>query len=111
MDFRSVILHVGSERVKQLCVVGVAVEYFWKLAFHGRRGLNSLVWSDVPSATLRDVVRIDGAGRPRRWGIAEVALTRADSMLALRVARAVCKRVEESGFRIFDAIVAQKDQQ
>ena len=77
LDYRSVVLRVGGYRVKQLTVVGVAAESFWKKAFHERRGLSSLGWADVASVTLLDAMRVDSAGREKRMESAEVALTRA----------------------------------
>ena len=84
LDYRSVVLRVGGYRVKQLTVVGVAAESFWKKAFHERRGLSSLGWADVASVTLLDATRVDSAGREKRMESVEVALTRVDSELALR---------------------------
>jgi hypothetical protein len=108
VNYREVGLSVNGFEVKQLCVVGLAAERFWHEAFHQRRGLSSLRWSDVTSVDLLDVVRKDDAGRSRKHGRLQVDLTPADSQLALRVARAVAERLEED-FRILDAIVDQKD--
>ena len=34
LDFRKDHLELNNEHVKQLCVIGVAVERFWEIAFH-----------------------------------------------------------------------------
>ena len=47
VDFREVELFINKERVNQLCVVGVAAERFWELAFHERRGLNDNAADDA----------------------------------------------------------------
>lgn len=111
LDFRDVKLFVDGERVKQLFVVSLAAERYWWLAFHQRRGLNALKWSDVQSVEVRSVLRVDGSGktaRKRKFARVQVALTRDDSDLALRAAKAVCKLVEGKGYRILDAIVPQR---
>ena len=108
LDFRDVKLYVDGERVQQLFVVSLAAERFWWLAFHERRGMNALGWSDVQSVEVRSVLRIDGSGqnaRRRKFARVQVALTREDSRLAYRAARAVCKLIEGKGYRILDAIV------
>ena len=109
MDFRKDHLEINNARVKQLCVIGVAAERFWDLAFHQRRGLGSCVWSDVTSVTLWDVRKKTRSGNFKRMGSCEVALTPADSQLALAVARAVCEKLEDLDFRILDAGVEQLD--
>ena len=68
VNYREVQLFVDGEEVKQLCVVSLAAERFWHEAFHKRRGLSSLQWSDVVSVDLLDAVRKDGNGRQRRHG-------------------------------------------
>ena len=111
LDFRDVKLYVDGERVQQLFVVSLAAERFWWLAFHERRGMNALDWSDVQSVEVRSVLRIDGSGqnaRRRKFARVQVALTREDSRLAYRAARAVCKLIEGKGYRILDAIVHQR---
>ena len=105
MDFRAERLFLNKYRVKQLCVVGKAAESFWSLAFHKRRGMNSLVCSDVTTVELWGVVV---GGRKKRHAV-EVELTRADSELALRVAHAVVNLAEMHNFRVLDAVVGQKD--
>ena len=74
VDYRQAQLSVNGEDVKQLCVVSVAAERFWHEAFHQRRGLSSLQWSDVTSVNLLDVVRKDDKGRPRKYGRLQVDL-------------------------------------
>ena len=74
VNYREVPLFVNGEEVMQLCVVGVAAERFWHEAFHQRRGLSSLQWSDVTSVNLVDVVRKDDKGRPRKYGRLQVDL-------------------------------------
>ena len=111
LDFRDVRLFVDGERVKQLFVVSLAAERFWWLAFRERRGMNALDWSDVQSVEVRSVLRVDGSGktaRKRKLATVQVALTRDDSCLALRAAKAVCTLVEGKGYRILDAIVHQR---
>ena len=66
LDFRDVKLYVDGERVQQLFVVSLAAERFWWLAFHERRGMNALDWSDVQSVEVRSVLRIDGSGQNAR---------------------------------------------
>ena len=103
MDYRAICLYVGKYRVNQLTVVGLAAESFWRLAFHERRGIAALVWSDVKTIQVRDVVR-----NGRQFKSLEVALSREDSQLALRAAIATVDAVELHGLRILDAIVPQK---
>lgn len=113
LDFRKVSLFVGGYRVKQLFVVSLGAERFWKLAFHDRRGLGSLTWSDVQTVEVRDVIRLFGVGnnaRKRKLAVVTVQLTRGDSEFALRVANAVACIVENRGYRVLDAIVPQKDE-
>jgi hypothetical protein len=105
MDFRASKLYLNGVRVNQLTVVGVAVERFWWLAFHERRGVSNLVWNDVTKVELRNARRTkDG---PRRC--VEVGLSREDSTLALRVAQEVINLLENNGYRILDAIAKQMD--
>ena len=103
MDYRAICLHVGKYRVNQLTVVGLAAESVWRMAFHERRGIAALVWSDVQTIQVRDVVR-----NGRHLSSLEVALSREDSQLALRAAIAIVDAVELYGLRILDAIVSQK---
>ena len=93
MDFRKDHLEIDNARVKQLCVIGVAAERFWDLAFHQRRGLSSCAWSDVTSVNLWDVTRKTLTGNFKRIGSCEVELTPADSQLALAVAKAALRVV------------------
>ena len=91
-------LFVGRYRVKQLFVVSLGAERFWRLAFHDRRGIDSLTWSDVQAVDVRDVCRKDGVGnaqRVRKFKVLAVKLTRADSELALRLAHGVVDLVEK----------------
>ena len=104
MDYRAERLFLGKHRVKQLCVVGVAAERFWELAFRKRRGMSSLAPSDVATVELRGVV-VNG----RKKNKVDVGLTGADSELALRVAQATVRLAERHGFRVLDAVVPQKD--
>ena len=95
--------------MKQLLVVSLGAERFWRLAFHERRGMSSLDWSDVRTVEVRGVVRKDGVGgqaRARKLARVVVELTREDSQLSLRVAWAVVNLLE-SKYRILDAIVPQ----
>lgn len=113
LSYFDVRLFVGGYRVKQLLVVSLGAERYWRLAFHDRRGMHSLKWSDVQTVQVRDVCRIDGVGKTRRvkkFSEVAIKLTRADSELALRVAHAVVNLVEAAGYRILDAIVPQRDQ-
>ena len=109
LDFRRDHVVLKNERVKQLCVVGLAAEQFWDIAFHQRRGLSSCVWSDVTSVTLWDVMKKTLTGNLKRMGSCEVKLEPADSQLALAVAKAVCEKLEEMDYRILDAGVEQMD--
>ena len=104
MDYRREKLYVNKYRVKQPCVVGKAAESFWPLASHKRRGMSSLVWSNVVTMELGDVVL-----RGRKKATLEVGLSRADSELALRAAHAVVNLLERNGFRVLDVAVAQND--
>ena len=110
IDFRSTRLFVDGHRVKQLLVVSLAAERFWRLAFHERHGLNGLTWNDVPTIQVRNVVIVAGVGvatRKRKLDAVEVELKREDSMLALRVARDVARLLEKRDYRILDAVVPQ----
>ena len=109
MDFRRVHLEINDERVKQLCVISVAAERFWDIAFHQRRGLNSCVWSDVTSVTLWGVMRKTRQGSMQRMGSCEVKLAPADSQLAFAVAKSVREKLEDMDYRILDAGIEQKD--
>ena len=109
LNFRDEQLYINGERVNQLCVVGVAAERFWELAFCDGRGLGSLVWTDVTSVKLWDVTKKMSGGHLRRVGSAEVRLEPADSQMALGVARAACERLEEMDYRILDAGIEQMD--
>ena len=66
LDFRKAKLFVDGARVTQLLVVSLAAERFWWLAFHERRGMNALDWSDVQSVEVRSVLRVDGFGKSAR---------------------------------------------
>ncbi len=103
MDYRACAVQLNGYRVKQLCVVSLAAERFWFLAFRDRRGMGSLAWGDVASVELHGA---SVSGRARSSLV--VGLTRADSALSLRVARAVALLVERHGFRAIDAVVPQK---
>ena len=112
LSYFDVRLFVAGYRVKQLFVVSLGAERFWRLAFHDRRGMDDLKWSDVKTVQVRDVCRIDGVGKGKRvkkLKVVEVKLTRADSELALRVAHGVVNLIEDAGYRILDAIVPQRD--
>ena len=109
LNFRDEQLYINGERVNQLCVVGVAAERFWELAFCDGRGLGSLVWTDVTSVKLWDVTKKMSGGRLRRVGSAEVRLEPADSQMALGVAKAACERLEEMDYRILNAVLEQED--
>ena len=65
MDYRRYHLQIGTARVNQLTVVGVAAERVWKLAFHERRGLSNVQLADIASVTLNHVDRVDSMGRCR----------------------------------------------
>ena len=90
--------------VRSLTIIGIAAEYFWKLAIHDRRGFNCLSWSDVESVELRDVVVND-----RNRSLVEVSVPRRDAEIALQLAHAVVELLEQKGFRMLDAIVPQRD--
>ena len=57
VDYRTAKLYVDGTRVKQLCIVSLAAERFWHLAFHERRGLSTLRPCHVRSVEVLDVVR------------------------------------------------------
>ena len=105
MDYRKKkMFSAEGWRVEQLCVVGAAAELFWERAFGERKGMNSLVWSDVQSVELRQLTLGKEVLKKVRVG-----LSREDSVLALRAARAVVNLVEQSRYRVVDAIVEQRD--
>jgi hypothetical protein len=113
LHFRDVRLFVDGYRVKQLLVASLGAEQFWRLAFHERRGMDSLKWSEVQTVEVRNVVRKDGVGadaRVKKMRSVQVHLRRGDSELALRVAHGVVRLVEERGYRILDAVVPQLDE-
>jgi hypothetical protein len=104
MDYRKERVYLNKHRVKQLTVVGKACEAFWYLAFHKRRGMSALLWSDVKTVELQHVVV---KGRTKRS--LTLALTAEDSQLSLRAARAVVNLAEQHDFRVLDAVVPQKN--
>ena len=67
MDYRKERVYLNKHRVKQLTVVGKACEAFWYLAFHKRRGMSALLWSDVKTVELQHVVV---KGRQKRSSMA-----------------------------------------
>ena len=97
-------VYLNSYVVSCFTVVGIAAEYFWRLAIHDRRGFNALSWSSVRVIEMRNVIIND-----RRHSLIEVGVPQRDAEMALRVARAVVERLEKAGFRMLDAIVPQKD--
>ena len=112
LHFWDVRLFVDGFRVKQLFVVSLAAEELWRLAFHERRGVDTLKWTDVQTVEVRRVVRKDGVGaseRVQKLRSVRVHLRRGDSELALRVAHGVVQLVEGKGYRILDAVVPQLD--
>lgn len=112
LNYRDAKLYVGGYRVKQLFVVSLAAEKFWRRGIHDHRGMNAQVWSDVVSVEARDVVRITGDGSHRSWrglSTVELALTPADSAMGLKVACQVVELIEDHDYRVVDAIVEQRD--
>ena len=57
VDYRTAKVYVDGTRVKQLCIVSLAAERFWHLAFHERRGPSTLRPCHVRSVEVLDVVR------------------------------------------------------
>ena len=99
-------IYLNGFRVKFLCLVGLAVELFLKMAFGVRRGLNALRWHDVgDTIEIRHVVIND-----RNRSSVHVDLPRSAAVLALRVSHAVVAAMEQRGdMRVLDAIVPEKD--
>lgn len=110
LTYRLLKLYVDGHRIKQLFVVSLAVEKLWKLAFHDKRGLNSLRCGDIKTVVARNVIQITGADHSKDWrkrSSVELELTPDDANLAFRVAHGVVDLIENAGSRIFDAIVPQ----
>ena len=103
VDFKQTKIYQNGSPVTALVVLGVAVEYFLKLAFHERRGLNALDWHDVPVVEMLRVV-INGRNRAS----VEVEVPRDIAMSALGLARAVVDKLELHGCRVLDAVVPQR---
>lgn len=103
-DYRVQKLFVNGYRLKQLGVVSLAAEAFWTLAFKKRRGMGTLTGDCVTTVVFHNVVK---DGRKRQTFL--VALSKADSQLALRVAHAAVSLCERNGFRVLDAVVPQYD--
>ena len=108
LDYRSRPIFLNGFRARTLCIVGLVVEEFLRLAFHERKGLNALEWHHAGACVQVKAAVVDG----RRHRSVDVVVLRADAELALAVARAVVASLEEppGRFRILDAIVAQRDQ-
>ena len=93
VDFRAIQLYKNNECVNQVCVSGVAVELFWDLAFHQRRGLSGCVWSDVTSVELWDVMKKTVTGTLKRMGTVEIKVTPADSQFSFGdITRYLCRK-------------------
>ena len=109
VDYREVALYVDNVRVKQLFVLSLAAERFWRLAFHDARGMAGLRPHHVERVEVRNAYRNEGGRKIEMKSPLLVALTREDSRLALRVAEQIVTLVESKGYRILDAIQPQKD--
>ena len=103
VDFRETKIYLGGYPVTALVVLGVAVEYFLKLAFKERRGLNCLEWSDVTVVTLLRVM-ING----RKRASVAIDVPRGLAETALRLARALVDKLELYGCRVLDAVVPHR---
>ena len=103
VDFKETKIYQNGYLVTALVVLGVAVEYFLKLAFKERRGLNCLAWSDVPVVEMR---RVEINGRKR--ASVDVDVPRGVAESALRLARALVAKLELHGCRVLDAVVPQR---
>ena len=103
VDFRETRIYQNGYLVTQLVVVGIAVEYFLKLAFRERRGLNCLDWHDVPVVEILNAV----VNKRMRARIV-VDVPRDVATSALQLARALVDKLELHGCRVLDAIVPQR---
>ena len=104
LDYKEQKIYLNGYVVGPLTIIGLAAELFWRLAVHDRRGFNALTWTNVQAVEIRNAVVNE-----RSRSSLVVAVPRKDAEKALRVSRVVAERLEQSGFRILDAIVAQWD--
>jgi hypothetical protein len=104
LSYKDTPVVLNGHRVMTLTMVGIIVERFLAMALHARRGFGALAWHDVSSVTLRNVY-VNGWKRAK----AEVQVLRRDAEVALRIAIAICERLEKFGFRLLDAIIPQLD--
>ena len=95
-----------SSGLHRLRFVSFVAESFWKLAFGGRRGLNGLLPSSVPSVKLSDVKVV---GSTELVGEVEFAVGEVDAALALKIARAAVVALEDLSYRVLDAVVPDTD--
>lgn len=103
-DFVADRIVLNRSRVTVLAVVGLAVETFVALVYHARKGFNALAWHQVKSVTFYDVT-VNGVHKTK----VEVSVPREQAERALRIAFAICVRLEKFGFRLLDAVVAELD--
>jgi hypothetical protein len=81
-------------------MLGMVAEFFWRIAFHDRLGLNACRWQDCTEIPLYDVV-INGRHRKEVQG----SVPEEDAQLGLHFARLIAYRLLDAGFFILDAIV------
>jgi hypothetical protein len=85
----------------RLRLVSFVAEQFWKLVFCERMGFNELSPGCVTSVGLSKI-EVDGV---KKRGETYIEVSAEDSLLALKIARAVADLLAELGFRILDAVV------
>ena len=86
--------------ITRLRLVSFVAEAFWKRAFKEREGMNALSAASVQKVLLSDV-SVDSQKPEDR----EVKVKGKDAAIALSVAEAVVRRLEDLGYRILDAVV------
>lgn len=91
---------LDNELVTRIRVLGFVVEAFLRLAFSDRKGLNAL-----QSQLVRNVFVFGCTISGRRQdGALSLDVSEELSALGLRLARDICDRLENRGFRVLDAV-------
>ena len=93
------ILTDGHE-IMRARMLGLVAEFFWRIAFHDRLGLNACRWQDCTEVPLYNVV-INGRHRKE----VQASVPEEDAQLGLDFARLIAYRLLDAGFLILDAIV------
>ena len=87
-NYREILIFKDGTEITRARVVGLIAEFFWRLAFHDRLGLNVCHWRDCTEIPLYNVL-IRGI---RRKELSALVLEE-DAQLGLHLARVIVDRL------------------